>query len=668
MIPRSVAAILLCFSLVGLLPILLVQCFSNSNLISVSQELKMLEMLQQIRSLRGNSSSWMPPWILRYENIGQNCIDEKFQWLECVMLDQGFSSLDILETFATIGHASGGEASLMAGIMDMLQLILRMEQKSTETVGFNSKDVLLASAIHYAECIRAVNTREQDKVGKKILLKESIHDSLQASGSFSIPKVNISNSDVKDIILPRSNNNNASHSLDQEVSRIKEGAARIKQVEIMARVVLGARSSFSKEEAVKLRSLLLSYTDDWRSLGIRVVACQFRLESIILASTEKVANRYFRSPEDVRNAREALRVYAPLAQQLGMQQLKAEIEDCAFRILYRRQYRAATALYFQRDHGVSMESISTFLKGDITRLLLSDENLVNELEDIQITSRVKEMFSSWKKLVRKRFKRIAAFKSLPKGGSHEVTALSKLLNPGLALTDLKDGVALRVILRARKYTEHEADEITRAREQLLCYYAQHLIRDKWPELGPETVKDYIRYPKANGYQSLHYTSFISSAGQEWPFEIQVRSDEMHRIAEHGMAAHWDYKLGKQHDLALTQGKIIPKPVMLKFEGGQEVNVAIPQLPPPEDSYIDALVTAKQQIVQNRIFVFFVGNESVNNERQLMSLPLGAKVSDALNQIEKNVGVDAGYRILKNGVKASLDSVVQNGDVLFVALD
>jgi len=436
----------------------------------------------------------------------------------------------------------------------------------------------------------------------------------------------------------------------------------------MARLVLGARSSYSKEESVKLRSLLLSYTDDWRSLGIRVVACQFRLESIILASAEKGANSYFRSPEEVRNAREALRVFAPLAQQLGMQHLKAEIEDCAFRILYRRQYKAATTLYYQHDHSVSMDEMSKFLKADITRLLLSDEKLVNELEDIQISSRVKEMFSSWKKIVRKRFKRVAALKRLPKGTSHEWTSLSKLRNPGLSLTEVKDGVALRVVLRARKYTEFESDEITRAREQLLCYYTQHLIRDKWPVLSPETVKDYIQYPKANGYQSLHHTSFISIADKEWPFEIQVRSDEMHRIAEYGVAAHWDYKFGKQNDLALTRGEIIPKPVRIKSDGGQEVDVPMPQLPPPEESYIDALVTAKEQIIQNKIFVFFVGNESVNNERQLMSLPVGAKVYDAVNQLEEIFESEVEYRVLMNGVEASLDSVVQNGDVLFVTLD
>eukprot|EP00546_Thalassionema_frauenfeldii_P000198 CAMPEP_0178936764 /NCGR_PEP_ID=MMETSP0786-20121207/25360_1 /TAXON_ID=186022 /ORGANISM="Thalassionema frauenfeldii, Strain CCMP 1798" /LENGTH=661 /DNA_ID=CAMNT_0020615215 /DNA_START=89 /DNA_END=2075 /DNA_ORIENTATION=+ len=648
------------------LPTLMVQCFSSGNskssIIRVSQEGKMLE---QKRSLRGNSSSRIPSWRVRYEKIDGDAFDEKLQVLKCEMLDQGFSSIDIREIFAAIGHFSGEDIPVMAGMIDTLQLILRLEEKSAETVVFASKEVLLASAIHYAECMGDANSDVHDLGGTSFLLKNNISSSPQILKNCSLPEVDVSSKVDGNIILKK--NNNPFHSRDEEVSRIVQGSTRIKQVEMVARVVLGTRSSWSKEEAVKLRSFLLSYTDDWRSLGIRVVACLFRLEGIILASTAEPGKRYFRSSEDVRNAREALRVYAPLAQQLGMQDLKAEIEDCAFRILYRRQYRAATALYYQSDHGVSMEGVSIFLRRDVTRLLLNDKKLVNELEDIRITSRVKEMFSSWKKLVRKRFKRVTASKKLPEGAPRETAALSTT-NQGLSLTDLKDGVALRVVLRARKYTEFEADEVTRAREQLLCYYAQHLIRNKWPVLSPETVKDYIRYPKANGYQSLHYTSFISSGDQEWPFEIQVRSDEMHRIAEYGMAAHWDYKLGEQNNVALAEEGLTYKPTKLNSEDGGKAEVTMPRLSPPGNSHIDALVSTKQQIVQNKIFVFFVGNESVNNERQLMSLPLGAKVFDALNQLETFVGPEVTYRILKNGATTSLDSIVQNGDVLFVALE
>ena len=84
---------------------------------------------------------------------------------------------------------------------------------------------------------------------------------------------------------------------------------------------------------------------------------------------------------------------------------------------------------------------------------------------------------------------------------------------------------------------------TRARERLLCYYVREKLRSKWPAIGANRIKDYIHYPKPNGYQSLHYTSALSQAGFEFPFEVQIRSQEMHLIAEHGVASHWGYKLG-----------------------------------------------------------------------------------------------------------------------------
>jgi len=233
MITISGAAIIICFLLV--LPTMLVQCFSSSNsisksnLISVSQELKMLEMLQQIRSSRVTSSLWMPPWLFRYENIGKDSLDEKVQWLKGALLDQGFSSLDIREILATVGRVSGEDSSLMAGIMDMLQLILRLEKKSFETVVFNSREVLMASAIHHAECVRALNTRVQDQVGNAFFLGNSTNDSLQASSNYSIPKADITNVDEIAITLPSSKNNDASHSLEEEVSRITLGASRIKK-------------------------------------------------------------------------------------------------------------------------------------------------------------------------------------------------------------------------------------------------------------------------------------------------------------------------------------------------------------------------------------------------------------------------------------------------------
>jgi (p)ppGpp synthase/HD superfamily hydrolase len=418
---------------------------------------------------------------------------------------------------------------------------------------------------------------------------------------------------------------------DDEVSRIVLGAARLKRAEIMAHTVLGNRS-LTKEEASRLRELLLSVMDDWRSLGIRAVACQFRLEGI-LRDTEHGVKQYVRTPELVRMAKEAMHVYAPLAQRLGMQRLKAKIEDNAFRVLYRRQYRAASALY--RQNGAALKAMSRYLEGQVAQLLLNDDQLMSQLEDIQINSRVKEPYSSWRKLVKRRF--IKTSQPSLTGSSQRSIAPSTSSISELSILDINDGVALRVILQARKHSPDELDDATRARERLLCYYVQHLLRSQW--MGSSKTKDYIQFPKDNGYQSLHYNSFISSQGQDWPFEVQVRSKEMHQIAEHGVAAHWDYKLSTPSVAAsLPPGEVI-EPVQVPLVGVNMLDVSLPMVRHiGQTSYVDALVNAKDELVQNKVFVFFASSAAIANEGEILSLPLGARVGDALAELEGDVRV------------------------------
>ena len=169
------------------------------------------------------------------------------------------------------------------------------------------------------------------------------------------------------------------------------------------------------------------------------------------------------------------------------------------------------------------------------------------MEYLEISSRVKEPYSFWKKMLKGKAKqrRKNAF-SLPSSQSGTVAS-------GLSFVQVKDGIALRVILKAKKESPDEPDETTRAREKLLCYYVQHLIRKQWPG-DEDRVKDYIQYPKPNGYQSLHYTAWLPyHTGERFPFEVQVRSEEMHRIAEYGVAAHWDYKLASSGSVSEIQG-------------------------------------------------------------------------------------------------------------------
>lgn len=645
----------------------------------------------------------LPPWISRHTSPSSERVSKKVEWFEFHMMELGFSPLDIRDVALTIEQQSVGDATLLAGMVEFLQLLLQLEDDI-----FVTKEVLMASAIHYAECITALHTGVYAIVREAIyrdgvassnlnwLLSDSNHHRSTASAVAKMKQVDDPVTEYFDDTMELTKSNSAivlventpkegettsssdANDDNDEVARIALGAARIKRAEITARAVLGNDRAWSKDEATRLRGLLLSVMDDWRSLGIRAVACLYRLDGILKHGSSDGQGYVIRTPEVLRSAKEALRVYAPLAQRLGMQRLKARIEDAAFRVLYRRQYRAASALY--RQSGPAMQTMSRYLENQIATLLLDNEQLMSQIANIQVTSRVKEPYSAWKKLVKKRFVTGKALgNTSPEAGA---MMLLKKQKPDLSFIDLKDGVALRVIIEARKY-HGEPDETTQAREKLLCYYVQHLIRTHWP--GTDPIKDYIQYPKENGYQSLHYNSnYIASPdGKEWPFEVQVRSEEMHRIAEFGVAAHWDYKLGSQYvsttppvktqlpSLTAERQQQLVKVQQELLEGNaltvDDMEVPTVFVPPPaEKSYIDALVTAKDQLVQNKVFVFFTSAKTIENDGKILSLPVGATVGQVLEDVqEATITDDRNVQILRNGREAGVEDLVGNGDVLLI---
>ena len=343
----------------------------------------------------------LPPWISRHEGKDQSVVEQQVQWLEFSMLEQGFSPIDVREVAVTLERASKQDPTTLAGIVEFLLLMLQLEEKPTDSHVFVTKEVLMACAIHYAECATARQEGVYDVVREAIYRDQSLNWFLPAHTAepncvddpiteyFEEERRNPLASIIRIEDDGLESSQRSSDGLcDDEVSRIVLGAARLKRAEIMAHTVLGNRS-LTKEEASRLRELLLSVMDDWRSLGIRAVACQFRLEGI-LRDTEHGVKQYVRTPELVRMAKEAMHVYAPLAQRLGMQRLKAKIEDNAFRVLYRRQYRAASALY--RQNGAALKAMSRYLEGQVAQLLLNNDQLMSQLEDIQINGSYWNLF------------------------------------------------------------------------------------------------------------------------------------------------------------------------------------------------------------------------------------------------------------------------------------
>src|SRR5499427_5737585 len=186
-------------------------------------------------------------------------------------------------------------------------------------------------------------------------------------------------------------------------------------------------------------------------------------------------------------ARETLEIYAPLANRLGMGKIRGELEDLSFSYLDSKSYQELKDVVERKR-----KSHEVFLT-EVTRIV--EAKMKEHGIPCQIESRVKRLYSIFLKLRKQR----------------------------ISVDEVYDLLALRII----------TDNVKN------CYAALGVIHNTWRPV-PGRIKDFISLPRPNGYQSLH-TSVIAG-GQ--PFEVQIRTSEMHRIAEEGIAAHWKYKDGK----------------------------------------------------------------------------------------------------------------------------
>ncbi len=242
----------------------------------------------------------------------------------------------------------------------------------------------------------------------------------------------------------------------------------------------------SEEQAERLRRLLLALVDDVRAVLIKLA---YRLERLrLLASASYEERRCV--------ARETLEIFSPLANRLGVSQLKWELEDLAFRyidpIAYKRIAKGLEARRSEREAYVER------FRDELQRLL-AEAGI-----EAQISGRPKHIYSIWKKMRRK----------------------------GVGLDELFDILALRVIV----------DNVSQ------CYATLGIVHTHWQTI-PKEFDDYIANPKPNGYQSLH-TVVIGEGGK--PVEIQIRTRRMDEFAEQGVAAHWMYKEGGTRDESLQK--------------------------------------------------------------------------------------------------------------------
>lgn len=279
---------------------------------------------------------------------------------------------------------------------------------------------------------------------------------------------------------------------------LKDGAVEERFGATVAKLVRGVNwlNTFNEytsetqepEQAELLRRMLLAVTDDVRAVLIKLAYRVQRLR--ILKHEEKEAVRYC-------IARETLDLFAPLANRLGVGQLKWELEDLAFRYLAPEEYKNLA-----RSLDANRAARESYIRQFADTL---KKELENDGVRAKVYGRPKHLYSIWSKMRRKH----------------------------VGLEDLYDLLAVRVVV------ERTVD----------CYTVLGLVHSLWLHI-PKEFDDYIANPKDNGYQSLH-TVVVGPEGR--PVEIQIRTADMHSFAEFGVAAHWRYKEGGRKGAAQDRG-------------------------------------------------------------------------------------------------------------------
>ena len=294
----------------------------------------------------------------------------------------------------------------------------------------------------------------------------------------------------------------------------------------------------------------------------------------------------YMKPEKIREkCQESLDIYAPLAARLGMYNFKMEMEDISFQHLFPEEYRKLEEQMAEREEKRS--EVIDEVTEQIRQML---EALGIEFE---IYGRAKQYYSIYKKMVNQRKQ----------------------------LDEIFDLNAVRVIVDSVRD----------------CYAALGAIHTRWTPI-PGRFKDYIAMPKPNNYQSLH-TTVLDKNGK--PFEVQIRTKEMHHIAEYGIAAHWKYKEG------------------IKETDDEEVKLAWlrQSLEDQQDTkdpreFMDAL---KMDLFAKQVYVFTPKGE-------LMELPAGSTPLDFAFKIHTAVGSKCvGAKV--NGKIVQLDYVLRNGEIV-----
>lgn len=314
-----------------------------------------------------------------------------------------------------------------------------------------------------------------------------------------------------------------------------------------------------------------------------------------------------------RIALETLEIYAPVADRLGMSVIKTQLEDAAFPFAYHKEFEKTRELLKERSH--ETERRLEKMEKDVKRELGE-----TGIREFRTEARIKGVYSLFRKLERKEWD----------------------------ITKIYDILALRIILPTT------AD----------CYSALGVIHAKWRPV-PGKIKDYIAFPKPNGYQSIHTTVYTGDGGA---LEVQLRTEAMHREAQFGIASHLTYKedqVGKGRGGLEWIRQFFPR--IGKSPEAQTHSSDVKSVPDwvkqlarahgEHDESEEYLDTLKSDFFSHRVFVFTPRGDVID-------LPMHATPIDFAYAIHSDLGNRmAGARV--NGKMVSIDTPLRNGDLVEV---
>lgn len=377
----------------------------------------------------------------------------------------------------------------------------------------------------------------------------------------------------------------------KDISFLVEGVTKLGKI----------RFQGSKRHTESLRKLFIASSQDLRVLIIKFADRIHNMKTLEFVPKEK----------QLRIATETLELFAPLAYRLGIGVLTKQLEDLAFPYVYPAEYQKVAEILKEesKDNIIALKKLSRAIKKRLAR-----EGITN----IQTSSRIKGIYSLYKKLERKHWD----------------------------ITKIYDIAALRIIVP----TQND------------CYKVLGIIHS-FRRPMPGRIKDYIAFPKPNGYQSLHTTVFT---GYGNVVEVQLRTKEMHREAEYGVASHLSYKsninYGNKKDTQIWLKRLLPniarREDSLEKQHSSEIPDWIKKLAnqPQEEAeskeFIDEL---KKDFFEHRVFVF-------TPKGDVIDLPKDSSPIDFAFAVHSDIGSHMnGAKV--HGKLVSLDTKLKNGDIV-----